>query len=212
MSKKLLLIHQGKSFMLNTIVKNLHDAAYEVVEAQPVMEEIAAHKNETDLLLMYLGDYVDDTAMNLTVVKGLLKQTRMQLDTALSGYKCLEMVQARAYDVILLDHRMPGLDGLETLAKFKELARQPDFPNRRTPVIALTANAISGAREEYMAAGFDDYLTKPIDSHQLETMLQKYLLQELEGYQLPDEAAAKLAQVKAAASIPDWVALKKILQ
>ncbi len=71
MSKKLLLIHQGKSFMLNTIVKNLHDAAYEVVDAQPVMEEIAAHKNETDLLLMYLGDYVDDIAAALVYLKDI---------------------------------------------------------------------------------------------------------------------------------------------
>ncbi len=118
---------------------------------------------------------VDDTAMNLTVAKGLLKQTQMQMDTALSGYECLEKMQATPYDLVLLDHRMPGMDGIETLQKIKGLVHDADFPNRTTPVIALTANAISGAREEYMAAGFDDYLTKPINSHQLETMLQNYL-------------------------------------
>jgi CheY-like chemotaxis protein len=71
MSKKVLLIRQGKSFMLNTIVKNLHDAAYEVVEVMPSMEEIAAHKNETELLLMYLGDYVDDIAGDLVYLKDI---------------------------------------------------------------------------------------------------------------------------------------------
>ncbi len=161
-----------------------YTVAQEVLNWSPMGNYEAAYRRTLAAQTAYRQSFVapeahilivDDTAMNLTVVKGLLKQTRMQLDTALSGYKCLEMVQARAYDVILLDHRMPGLDGLETLAKFKELARKPAFLNRRTPVIALTANAISGAREEYMAAGFDDYLTKPIDSHQLETMLQKYL-------------------------------------
>ena len=118
---------------------------------------------------------VDDTAMNLTVVKGLLKATQVQVDTALSGYECLEKVQGEHYDLILLDHRMPGLDGVETLSSMKELEKTPGYPNQGTPVIVLTANAVSGAREEYMAAGFDDYLTKPIDSQQLETFLQKYL-------------------------------------
>ncbi|SHK47250.1 Signal transduction histidine kinase [Selenomonas ruminantium] len=118
---------------------------------------------------------VDDTAMNLTVAKSLLKQTRVQTDTALSGYECLERLQTTAYDLILLDHRMPGMDGIETLTKIKELRLEENFPNRHTTVIALTANAISGAREEYITAGFDDYLTKPIDSHLLENMLCKYL-------------------------------------
>ena len=71
MQKKVLLIHKGKSFMLNTIVKNLVDDGYEVVEAAPEMEEIAAHKGETELILMYLGDYVDDAAGTLVYLKDI---------------------------------------------------------------------------------------------------------------------------------------------
>ena len=121
---------------------------------------------------------VDDTAMNLTVVQGLLKQTQVQIDTALSGFECLDRVKKTAYDLVLLDHRMPGLDGVETLKRMRALEEGRDYPNRGIPVIVLTANAVSGAREEYMAAGFDDYLTKPINSRHLEHTLQQYLPKE----------------------------------
>ncbi len=115
---------------------------------------------------------VDDTLMNLTVVKGLLKQTKIQIDTALSGQECLKMVKKNKYDIIFLDHMMPGMNGIETL---KEMKKMTDNLNEDTPVISLTANAISGAREKYIAAGFKDYLTKPINFEHLETLIMKYL-------------------------------------
>ena len=115
---------------------------------------------------------VDDTPMNLTVVKGLLRQTKVQIETAESGAECLNLVEKNHYDIIFLDHRMPNMDGVETLAEMKEM---PTNKNVETPVISLTANAISGAREQYIAAGFQDYLTKPIDSAKLEQMMIKYL-------------------------------------
>ena len=115
---------------------------------------------------------VDDTPMNLTVVKGLLRQTKVQIETADSGAECLNLVEKNHYDIIFLDHRMPNMDGVETLAAMKEM---PTNKNVETPVISLTANAISGAREQYIAAGFQDYLTKPIDSDKLEQMMIKYL-------------------------------------
>jgi|GEM_PF-464454 len=118
---------------------------------------------------------VDDTPVNLTVVKGLLRQTKVQVETAESGRECLALSAQKHYDLIFLDHRMPEMDGMETLEKLKAL---PENPNRETPVISLTANAISGAREQYLAAGFKDYLTKPIDSAQLENLLIKYLPRE----------------------------------
>ena len=118
---------------------------------------------------------VDDTPMNLTVVKGLLKQTRVQIDTAESGLQCLELIREKDYDLIFLDHRMPEMDGIETLRKMLEIWNgREDIP----PVISLTANAISGAREMYIAAGFKDYLTKPINSSQLESMMIRYLPKE----------------------------------
>ena len=89
------------------------------------------------------------------------KQTQIQIDTAQSGRECLGLVQKKKYDLIFLDHMMPGMDGIETLQAMKELAGNQ---NQETPVISLTANAIRGAREEYLAAGFQDYLTKPINA------------------------------------------------
>ena len=145
---------------------------------------------------------VDDTSMNLTVAKGLLKATQVQIDTAISGYECLEKVRQQAYDLILLDHRMPGLDGVQTLLSMKLLAREPGYPNVETPIIVLTANAVSGAREEYISVGFDDYLTKPIDSQHLEATLQKYL----------PPAKVKITEGRPEAeeecTLPEW--LKKI--
>ncbi len=141
---------------------------------------------------------VDDTAMNLTVVKGLLKQTKIQIDTAESGYDTLKMVAAKHYDVIFLDHRMPGMDGIETLQKMKKL---PDNQCADSPVISLTANAISGAREQYIAAGFQDYLTKPINSSALESLLIKYLPPEL--VKISDETTDET--VDESSMLPDWL-------
>ncbi len=115
---------------------------------------------------------VDDTVMNIMVIKGLLKQTKVQIDTAESGYEGLKLASRTKYDIIFLDHRMPGLDGIETLQRMQAMEENP---NADTPVISLTANAVSGAREIYIRAGFDDYLTKPINSSQLEAMMLKYL-------------------------------------
>ena len=118
---------------------------------------------------------VDDTAMNLTVFESLLKKTAVKIDTASSGNEGLALSYDKKYDMIFLDHMMPEKDGIETL---HELRSRSKDPNINTPAICLTANAISGAREQYLAAGFDDYLTKPIDSAKLEEMLLQYLPKE----------------------------------
>ena len=115
---------------------------------------------------------VDDTLMNLMVFKSLLKQTGVQIDTASSGDEGIELACSKKYDLIFLDHMMPEKDGIET---FHEIRSHIEGPNLKTPTICLTANAISGAREKYLSEGFDDYLTKPIDSDRLEEMLVEYL-------------------------------------
>ena len=115
---------------------------------------------------------VDDTAMNLTVISQLLKKTKIQVATCLSGKECLFMIQKEHYDVILLDHMMPEMDGIETLRLFKDMY---NHKCQDTPVIALTANAIVGVREMYMREGFNDYLSKPVESRALEEMLRKYI-------------------------------------
>ncbi len=115
---------------------------------------------------------VDDTPVNLTVFVNLLKRTGLKIDTAESGDEGILFFVKEKYDVIFLDHMMPDKDGIETLMEMKDIE---DTPNRNTPVICLTANAISGMREIYTNAGFDDYITKPIDAEKLELMLLKYL-------------------------------------
>ncbi len=115
---------------------------------------------------------VDDNPMNLTVFKSLLKRTKMIIDTADNGEEALAMAQSQKYDLIFLDHMMPGKDGIETL---HELRAQTGGSNVDTVAICLTANAISGAREQYISAGFNDYLTKPVHPGKLEDMLISYL-------------------------------------
>lgn len=115
---------------------------------------------------------VDDTAMNLLVITQLLKKTHMQIDTCASGRECLEMIREKQYDVILLDHMMPEMDGMETLKRMKS---ETGHMCPETPVIALTANAIVGVRDTYIEAGFNDYLSKPVEGAELEEMLKKYI-------------------------------------
>lgn len=116
---------------------------------------------------------VDDTIINLFVVENLLRRTQIIIDTADSGEKCIQLVQKNKYDIIFLDHRMPGMDGVETLKELKKLNILND-----TPVIALTANAISGSREYYLENGFDDYMSKPIEGIKLEQIIMNYLPKE----------------------------------
>ncbi|WP_022759928.1 response regulator [Butyrivibrio sp. AD3002] len=114
---------------------------------------------------------VDDNEMNLAVIKGLLKRNKISPDFATSGAQCISEVRKKHYDIILLDHMMPEMDGIETLQELKK----ENLLRKDTTVIALTANAVVGAREEYIAAGFHDYLSKPVDPAALEKMLGKYL-------------------------------------
>lgn len=115
---------------------------------------------------------VDDNKVNLTVIKALLRKTKVQVTCVETGRECLEHAVKEHYDVILLDHMMPGMDGIETL---EELKKMPDNPCRDTVVVALTANAMAGVREMYLDKGFDDYLAKPIDGAVLERLLMQYL-------------------------------------
>ena len=119
---------------------------------------------------------VDDNSINLAVMKGLLKKTEMKVETALSGMDCLQMIKETKYDIIFMDHLMPDMDGVETLRKMKNytLHRNVD-----TPVIALTANAVSGAEEMYIGHGFSHYLTKPVDVKKLEVAILRFLPKEL---------------------------------
>ncbi len=116
---------------------------------------------------------VDDNEMNLAVIKGLLKRNLVQLDTALSGRRALELARETQYDIILMDHMMPELDGIETL----ELLRADETSlSKDSPVIALTANAIAGSHDMYIGYGFNDYISKPVDANHLEQTLMYYIV------------------------------------
>lgn len=115
---------------------------------------------------------VDDVVVNLKVFTHLLAKSKLEIDTADGGQKAIEMAAEKKYDIIFLDHMMPGMDGIETLHVMKE---SKDNLNADTPVIMLTANAIDGIREQYINEGFDDYLSKPVNFNPLKDMIDRYM-------------------------------------
>lgn len=117
---------------------------------------------------------VDDNKMNLTVMRSLLRLCTIVPDLAGSGAEALAKLKDKRYDIVMLDHMMPEMDGIETLNAAKERSLIPDD----CIVIALTANAVVGAREEYIREGFDDYLSKPVEIKSLIELLVKYLPEE----------------------------------
>ncbi|MCR5785481.1 MAG: response regulator [Eubacterium sp.] len=114
---------------------------------------------------------VDDNPMNLTVIKGLLAPTKMFISTASSGEECLDKIRLNNYNVVLLDHMMSGMDGIETIHRIRE-------KDKDIPVYALTANTAEG-EEFYLSHGFNGYLAKPVDGSVLEKAIRKYLPDEI---------------------------------
>ena len=115
---------------------------------------------------------VDDNEMNIKVFMRLLRDTEMKIDKAMSGRESLALAAKNKYDIIFLDHMMPGMDGIETL---HEMRKNDESPNKDTPVYMLTANAVAGADEKYRAEGFSGFVPKPIDSVRLEETVRAAL-------------------------------------
>ena len=208
---KKLLEMMGSSLQVDSVYGKGSTFAFEVeqkiMNAEPIGNFQEDYKNSLNQHKKYHESFtapdarilvVDDTVMNLTVIKGLLKQTKIKIDTALNGTDCLTLVARNKYDIIFLDHRMPGMDGIETLAAMKKIKNNP---NASTPVISLTANAISGAKEQYITAGFNDYLTKPINYTALEDLIMNYLPDE--KIQAADESEP-VEEVEEVA-LPEWL-------
>ncbi len=134
-----------------------------------------AHKKEeavSNLILKFPNQkvlLVDDNKLNLKVGKRLLSNYELNIECVESGYDAIEKVKTNQYDIILLDIMMPKMGGVSTLKKLK------DIENFNTPVVALTADAIQGKSQKYLEAGFDAYLSKPIDNMELNKVLSKYL-------------------------------------
>lgn len=152
----------------------------DIVDATPIMEkrneeEQTVEKNEASFCAPTARVLaVDDNMINLKVISLLLEKTEMQVDTAEGGKEALLLVKKNKYDIIFLDHMMPAPDGIETF----HAIRNEENINQSTPIIVLTANAVVGAREQYIKEGFDDYLAKPVNYSTLEDMVKKYLPDE----------------------------------
>lgn len=136
---------------------------------------------------------VDDNEVNLLVTKNLLKNTKVQVTTCLSGKECLQKIQENFYHIILMDQMMPEMDGIETLKRAKNLT---ESKCQNSPIIALTANAISGAKEMFLAEGFSDYLTKPIMPEKLEAAIKKYLPEDILKTEETPETTSETADKK----------------
>jgi len=115
---------------------------------------------------------VDDNPVNIKILRGLLLHYEIDADTALSGEESVEKVRNNTYDLVLMDHMMPGMNGEEAL---KEIRALPDEEKSKVPVIAVTANAIRGMRDEYLRKGFTDYLSKPVETPKIEQILKNHL-------------------------------------
>lgn len=127
---------------------------------------------------------VDDNETNLLVISKLMRETKVQIDTAKSGQECLELMKKKVYHVVLMDSMMPGMDGLETL---KAIRRQESGKGLQTPVIVVTADATAADKQKYLEEGFDGYLSKPVDGGLLEEEVLKFLPEGVIEYQINKE-------------------------
>lgn len=160
------------------------DLNQKIIKDEPV-GDIMRHGTEKKKKTAYKSSFmapdakillVDDNKMNREVILALLKKTKIQFDQADGGLTCLDRTLEKKYDLILLDHMMPDLDGVKTLHRIRE---DDNNPNRKTKIICMTANAITGAMEEYISEGFDDYISKPVKPDVLEELLAGVLPDEL---------------------------------
>ncbi len=131
---------------------------------------------------------VDDNLVNLEVATSLLKRYKAKVSVAAGGRECLKMLRQEPVDFIFLDYMMPEMDGIDTLKNIRAL-HDPQL--ERVPIVALTANAVSGAREMFLEAGFDEYISKPIERDKFEKVLRSYLPEEKIIYTSDKEEAVR---------------------
>ena len=165
----------------NGQVKVVNKPLYTLNFCQVINHETTASFAETDNVMNFVAPQaqiliVDDNEMNLKVAKGLLQPLRMNIDTASSGKLAIEMVQEKKYHIVFMDHMMPVMDGVETTQNIRKL---PDTYLQTMPIIALTANAVMGARETFKEAGMNDFVAKPIELKDICSKIRAWLPNEL---------------------------------
>ena len=194
MSKTVLLTEFGEAILgngLSILAMPAHSISISnilngVAESYPYKENIEAFAGFTAPEAKVL--IVDDIKTNLKVAEGLLLPYKMEVDLCRSGMEAIRAVQKKHYDLVFMDHRMPEMDGVEAVDRIRKL--DDDF-YREMPIIALTANAIAGTEEMFLAAGFDGFLAKPIDTIKLAAILEKWIPAEKHGSPQNSEAAAE---------------------
>ena len=150
---------------------------YSLNFCQVINHEVQTEVSEVDDTLLFAAPdarilIVDDNEMNRKVAVGLLQPLKMKIDTADSGKTAIKMVQETKYDIVFMDHMMPVMDGVEATKKIREL---PGEFYKNLPIIALTANAVSGAKESFIEAGMNDFVAKPIDIKDICAKIKSYL-------------------------------------
>ena len=165
----------------NEQVTVVNKPLYTLNFCQVINHETTASFVETDNVMNFVAPQaqiliVDDNEMNLKVARGLLQPLQMNIDTASSGRQAIEMVQEKRYHIVFMDHMMPVMDGVETTQNIRKL---PDAYIRNMPIIALTANAVMGAREIFKEAGMNDFVAKPIELKDICSKIRAWLPGEL---------------------------------
>ncbi len=184
----------GEGSIFTVVIPNTVESFHPIGLFSQVMHSSSTGKRKEHIETFTAPDahilVIDDNEMNLMVVRGLLRGTKVQLDEAVSGQEGIELTQKNHYDLVLLDHMMPGLNGVDTLRIMREKGLAENIP-----VIALTANALTGARESYIKAGFIDYIPKPIDPSKLERSIASYLPSSLVHYTLKQDEERSVSDI-----------------
>ena len=179
-TKKLVDLLKGKIWIDSTYgvgTSFFVELEQKVLDARPIGKLVEDNYNNINTEIDYLDCsnckvlLVDDNKLNLKVAEKLLKPYNFEIETVLSGKECIYKIkEGNIYDIIFLDHMMPEMDGIELLHILKKLSKNFDIP----PVVALTANAVTGMREMYLNEGFDEYLAKPINVSELNKIINKF--------------------------------------
>ena len=154
------------------------------------VSETHFYQEDTDTLIRFTAPdakilIVDDIGTNLRVAEGLMLPYKMHIDLCKSGMEAIEAVRAKQYDLVFMDHRMPEMDGVETVAHIREMGKENRYFND-LPIIALTANAVAGMQDMFLQNGFNGFLGKPIDTSKLNAALEQWIPKEKkENNQMP---------------------------
>jgi PAS domain S-box-containing protein len=187
---KLILLAENQELLGQRDITTIAMPVYSMPLASALNNhEGASGIEEKELEILFIAPkarvlIVDDILTNIKVVEGLLSPYEMQVESCESGEEAILMVRETEYDIILMDHMMPGMAGIEATIHIREA--EASLGREQTPVIALTANAISGVREIFLASGLNDFLSKPIDVSKLNSMLLRWIPKDKRSRRIAD--------------------------